>query len=125
MSTRVCIKIVSEQRTVEELWVPWEESELEEIGIFLGKGKPCCFSDASVSGEKKALVVWFGTENRKGKMLTYEVVGLQHDSGRGELAGPVLALRVLYWLQNKIGFVSDMEMKIDNMEVINICGKMR
>ena len=55
-------------------------------------------------------------------MLTYEVVGIPYDSGRGELAGPVLALRVLNWLQNKTGFVSDIEIGIDNMEVVNICG---
>ena len=57
------------------------------------------------------------------KILTYEVVGLPHNSGRGELEGPVLALRVLNLLQNKIVFVTDIEMGIDNMEVVNICGK--
>ena len=51
-------------------------------------------------------------------MLTHLVVGLPHESGKGELAGPVLAMMVLNGLQYKTGFVSDMEMGIDNVEVV-------
>ena len=68
----------------------------------MGSGDPCCYSEASVIGEKKAVVVWLGTQNREGKMLTYEVEGLLHDIERGKLAGSVLALRVLNWLHKKI-----------------------
>ena len=38
-------------------------------------------------------------------ILTQEVEGLPHNSGRGELAGPLLALKVLRWLTEEGGIV--------------------
>ena len=36
-----------------------------------------------------------------GVMLTEEVHGLPHDSGRAELAGPLLVMRVIKWLEGR------------------------
>ena len=53
-------------------------------------------------------------------MLTYEVKGLPHVSGREELDGPVLLLRKLVRLQEFAGIVKRVIMGIYNMEVVNI-----
>ena len=63
--------------------------------------RPCCVSEASVQGTKKAVAVWFGTYGGPGLILTQEVDGLPHGSGRGELAGLLLVLRVLRWLKRR------------------------
>ena len=83
--------------------------------------KPCCFSDASVSGDKKAVEIWFGEEEGEQTMLTCEVKGLPHDSGRGEMTGPVIALRTLVRLQETGSTIRRVEMGVDNMEVVHLC----
>ena len=71
------------------------------------------------------MAVWIGTKEKGGRIFTKEVEGLPHDSGRGELAGPVLAMRALLWIQEEEGTVYDIEMKVDNEEAIGICGRGR
>ena len=75
--------------------MPWGRELMEEIRGNLTGGEPLVYSDASVKDHRKAVAVWFGTREGGGKIYTKVVEGLPHDSGRGELAGPILALRVL------------------------------
>ena len=52
-----------------------------------------------------------------------EVEGLPHDSGRGELAGPILALWALVRIQQDTGKKFKVRMKTDSMEIVRICSR--
>ena len=81
--------------------------------------RPCCVSDASVKGDKKAVAVWFGTYEGTGVIITQEVEGLPHDSGRGELAGPLIVLQVLKWVSEIRKDGREISLWLDNLEVVN------
>ena len=102
---------------------PWRSEELEEVSVLLQGGVPKLYCDASVKGDWKAVAMWLGTEEKGGRIFVKKVEGLPHDSGRGELAGPVLLLRALVWLQIVEKRVYKVEMKLDNMEVVGLCQK--
>ena len=121
IDAEVPVEMVSPMEQRRPVWVPWGEQDLNRAMACMEGDAPCCYSDASVDEEVKAVAVWFGQKEGEGVMLTHLVEGLPHDSGRGELAGPVLALRALVWMQERGINVGTVTMKMDNMEVVGIC----
>ena len=78
-----------------------------------------CASDGSVKGGKKTVAVWMGNrKTEKGVMLTREVRGLPHNSGRAELDGPMLALQVLGQVKEKYGIECKARIGCDSAEVV-------
>ena len=102
---------------------PLDRETLMELRGLLANKDPCSVSDASVDGDKKAVAVWFGEYGGRGKIVTKIVEGLPHDSGRGELAGPLLVLQVLQWIMDETGVSMRLRMWTDNIEVVQGCKK--
>ena len=84
-------------------------------------GRPCCVSDVSVMGDNKALAIWFGSYSGEGLILTDVVEGLLRDSGRSELAGPVIVMRVIKLIGEREGPFGEVEMWVSNLEVVAQC----
>ena len=61
----------------------------------------------------------------EGVMIAGEVEGAPCDSGRAELAGPVVALTVLRDLEEKFGTKGNMVLWCDSAEVVSKCRKTR
>ena len=76
------------------IWGATDE-DVEAVRGVMANGPVECASDGSVMWGKSAVAVWFGNRDRDGGlMISREVRGYPHDSGREELDGPILALEV-------------------------------
>ena len=118
---RVKVVEIDERRIEKTTRLRWTEGQLQTVAHMLTRGTPCCASDASVQGNKKAVAVWIGSYQHGGVLLTEEVQGLPHDSGRAELAGPLLVMRVVKWLEERGKQLGHIDMWLDNKEVVVGC----
>ena len=98
--------------------------ELGELKEYMLEGTLVGASDGSVMGDKKAILVWMGDkETGEGVMISEGVPGYPHDSGRAELAGPIVALRTLRRIEERYGVVGNVVMWTDSMETLRVYKK--
>ena len=96
-------------------------AQVEAVRRVMSRGLLECASDGSVMGGKSAVAVWFGVrDEEEGVMISREVKGYPHDSGRAELDGPVMALEVLKKIEDDYGETCDAKLWIDNAEVVEL-----
>ena len=93
--------------------------ELEDINMGLIEGDIECASDASVRGKVVVCIRRKYTED--GIMLTIEVRGKPFDSGRAELAGPLMALTVLKEIEEEFGTVGITVLLCESKEIVGEC----
>ena len=102
------------------------DQELGELKKYMMEGTLVGASDGSVMGDKKAISVWMGDkETGEGIMISEGVPGYPHDSGRAELAGPIVSLRTLRKIEEKYGVVGEVDMWTDSMETLRVYKKGR
>lgn len=93
--------------------------QIATVRRILKRGTLVGACDGSVKGGAKAVSVWLGDrETEEGIMISEEVEGLPHDSGRAELAGPLIALKILTEIERNYGEVGHVVLWSDSKETI-------